>query len=181
MPGSIGRTIVRVVFASVIPCALIVAQDPGRPTPPALGCDEAHLAPFEFWVGTWEAVATDGTVVGHDSVTVVLGGCALHEVWHADGGHSGRSYTTFHRSSGRWYQTWVDNVGTFLHLEGGPVDSRAIVLAGSIVGRDGQPLRSRITWTPCRPDCGLRQRWEVSGDSGTTWLLVSDLRFRSVH
>lgn len=141
------------------------------------GCGAEHLDPFRFWVGAWDAFDTEGQLIGRDSIAVVLGGCALHETWQGGGGHAGNSYTSYRPSSGTWYQMWVDNGGTVLPLRGGPTAGGELVLEGTITGRDGQPLKSRITWTPCTPECGYRQHWEISRDDGATWQTFSDLRF----
>ena len=143
-----------------------------------VGCPPEHLADLEFWVGAWEGIDSDGRVAGRDSVAVVLDGCALHETWIGNGGHRGHSYTTYHRPSQQWHQTWVDNAGTFLHLSGGPTSAGTIRLEGTVTGRDGKPVRSRITWSRCPAGCSLTQRWEISRDDGMTWQAFSDLRYR---
>ena len=48
----------------------------------------------------------------------ILGGCALRETWSGTGGSDGTSYNAYDASRKRWHQTWVDNQGTVLVLEG---------------------------------------------------------------
>ncbi|MBJ39033.1 MAG: hypothetical protein CMD83_11300 [Gammaproteobacteria bacterium] len=74
--------------------------------------------------------------------------------------------------AGVWRQTWVDNGGGHLRLEGRFVDGR-MVLEGDTVGADGKRLRNRITWTPLE-DGRVRQLWEASSDSGANWSVSFD-------
>jgi hypothetical protein len=65
-----------------------------------------------------------------------------------------------------WHQTWVDNDGLLLLLDGGLVNGR-MVLEGQ-----GQGVRHRITWTP-NPDGTVRQFWETADASGK-WIVAFD-------
>ena len=48
-----------------------------------------------------------------------------------------------------------------------------MVLEGTGKGRDGKPVRSRITWTPLE-DGRVRQHWQLSRDDGATWTTAFD-------
>ena len=70
-----------------------------------------------------------------------------------------------------WHQTWVDNTGRLLLLEGGLSDG-AMVLEGT-TQRDGKSVRHRITWTP-RDGGTVQQVWAISQDDGATWTTAFD-------
>jgi hypothetical protein len=73
-----------------------------------------------------------------------------------------------------WHQTWVDNQGTLLLLEGG-MRSGSMVLEGQSTAADGQLTRHRISWTP-NADGSVRQHWE-STDAKGQWSTAFDGRY----
>jgi hypothetical protein len=74
----------------------------------------------------------------------------------------------------RWHQSWVDNAGLLLLLDGQLVDA-SMVLEGAGQDPDGAAIRHRITWTP-NADGRVRQLWE-STDAGGTWAVAFDGRY----
>jgi len=80
----------------------------------------------------------------------------------------------FDRTRGVWHQTWVDNQGALLTLEGGYVDDR-MVMQGETVDTAAVVTLNRVTWS--RVDGGrdrVRQFWEASTDGGSTWTVAFD-------
>ena len=111
-----------------------------------------------------------------NTITPDLNGCVLHESWQGYGGTSkGNSYNIYDRASGRWHQTWVDNSGLLLQLDGG-LENGAMVLNGSTRSAQGQETLNRITWTPFTRD-SVGQLWETSSDGGRTWSTAFDGRY----
>lgn len=145
-----------------------------QPAPPP-SCSAAEYRQFDFWVGTWDVLNPQGQRVGGNTIDTVLGGCALHEQWRSAGANAGFSYNMYDRRTGRWHQTWVDNNGLLLVLDGG-LDGTSMVLSGPGRSPQGQEIVNRITWTPLAAD-SVRQRWEVSADGGGTWRTVFDGRY----
>ena len=129
---------------------------------------------FDFWVGDWEVHNAAGKRAGENRITRIHGGCALLEEWRGTGDVTGTSLNTYDKDRGVWHQTWVDNGGTLLTLEGGFADG-VMTLRGRSV-EPGPPQKSmlqRIRWTP-QQDGRVRQLWETSSDEGTTWSLAFD-------
>ncbi len=135
---------------------------------------EAHRA-FDFWLGEWE-VTVDGERAGHNEIRRVAGGCALLESWRSAGGGSGSSVNFYDPSDGRWHQVWVASSGSRLRLAGGRRGD-AMVLSGERIGRGGDSIRDRITWTPLESGA-VRQLWEVSTDGAERWRTVFDGVYR---
>jgi hypothetical protein len=136
--------------------------------PPAVPgpCAAPEYRQFDFWLGEWEVRTPAGKLAGRNTITRMLGGCVLQERWRGARGHQGTSYNIYDASRRRWHQTWVDDEGLLLQLEGGYADGR-MVLSGEIVDSAGRPVKQRITWE--RMDGGrVRQRWDSSSD-GVTW------------
>ena len=128
--------------------------------------DEAHRQ-FDFWVGTWIVTNAQGTEVGTNRISAILGGCVLLEEWQSAGPYSGKSLNIYDAANDSWHQTWVDNGGMLLQLDGGLEDGN-MVLTGMRPGPDGSPVQHRITWEPLEGG-DVRQTWDTSGDDGQTW------------
>jgi hypothetical protein len=144
-------------------------------TTAAAPCDGAAYRQFDFWLGEWEVHKPDGTLAGTNRIEQEYGGCVLHERYVTPGGYRGESLNIYDASRTLWHQTWVDNSGLLLLLEGQLVDGR-MVLQGSGQGRSGAPVEHRITWTP-NADGSVRQLWE-STDSSGTWTVAFDGQYR---
>lgn len=129
---------------------------------------EAHRR-FDFWQGRWVVRAANGALAGHNTIRPILGECALHERYTTPTGYEGESLNVYDASRGVWHQTWVDNQGLLLRLEGG-YDTDRMVMQGPTVGADGSTRLNRITWSRVDGDPDrVRQHWEVSTDDGATW------------
>jgi hypothetical protein len=149
-----------------------IAQSAPNTKPPA--CTAAEYRQFDFWQGDWDVRDASGKIVGRNRIVSLHGGCALQENWTGAGGVSGTSLNIYDNDRKRWHQTWVDNSGGLLHLDGGVVDG-AMVLRGESIAADASSKSTlqRITWTP-QSDGRVRQLWESSSDSGKTWSVVFD-------
>ncbi len=143
-------------------------------TPPP--CQTPEHRQFDFWIGSWNVFNPQGQQVGSSSIETGNGGCSIHESYsNAAGTYTGNSYNIYDQSRGIWHQTWVDNGGLLLMIEGGLQDS-SMVLEGETTDPQGNSVLNRITWTPMVADT-VRQVWESSTDSGSTWTLLFDGRY----
>lgn len=131
----------------------------------AAACDFPEARQFDFWIGEWEVTA-NGKVAGSNTITRIVGGCALQENWIGAGGSRGTSLNYYMPDAGKWRQVWVSDQGTQLTLTGGIVDGK-MVLSGEHV-RGGAPVVDRITWEQ-QGDGSVTQDWDVSKDGGETW------------
>ncbi|HVO88757.1 MAG TPA: hypothetical protein VMV45_09455 [Casimicrobiaceae bacterium] len=136
-------------------------------------CTSPEYRQFDFWLGDWQVAGPTGKPVGRNRITAIHNGCALQEQWTGNGGSTGTSLNTYDASRKRWHQTWVDNGGNLLLLEGSFADGR-MTLSGATQRAEatGTDLQ-RITWTP-QPDGRVRQLWEASEDDGKSWKVVFD-------
>lgn len=137
---------------------------------------EAHRH-FDFWEGRWVVRTASGALAGHNTLSVILGECVLHEHYTTPSGYEGRSLNVYDASRGVWHQTWTDNQGLLLVLEGG-FEGDAMVMRGETIGTDGSTTLNRVTWS--RMDASgdrVRQHWEISTDDGRTWATSFDGRY----
>lgn len=135
-------------------------------------CSQEPFRRFDFWVGEWDVFNPRGQLAGSNTISKVYADCALREEWAGRGPHRGSSYNFYDPSTERWYQTWVDNGGNPLRLEGGLNPEGSMVLQSA----PGSTPLHRITWTPLE-DGAVRQHWEVSTDGGETWSTSFDGRY----
>ena len=131
---------------------------------------------FDFWIGRW-LVTEAGRPAGRNEITADLNGCALFESWTADDGSRGRSVNYYDRSRGRWHQSWVDDRGGVLELDG-RWGGDSMVLEGERPDPvSGIRVRHRISWTP-NADGSVRQHWQALRNSRASWETVFDGLYR---
>ena len=137
------------------------------PTPSPAPCRSPEYRQFDFWVGDWDVHTPDGKTAGVNRIERILNGCALRETWKGARGSNGTSLNSWDPGTRRWHQTWVDDDGLVLNLEGG-LRAGKMVLLGETVSPTGDRALQRITWSSIAGG-RVRQLWEKSGDGGKTW------------
>ncbi len=136
---------------------------------PLKPCTAAEFRHFDFWLGDWDvsAPASPGGM-SRNRISRINDGCTVLEQYTTPSGYVGTSLNFYDATRKVWHQTWIDNQGGALFIEGGLVGN-AMVL--STTG-DPQSVQ-RITWTPL-PDGRVRQHWESTTDAGKTWTTQFD-------
>jgi hypothetical protein len=161
-----------IVVASTIAMLPAHAADDPVPTP-GQACDATPRRQFDFWLGDWDVRDPRGKLVGRNRITRVHGGCALEEQWSGNGGVTGGSLNAWDAERSRWHQTWVDNTGGLLQLDGGWTGERMVLSGQDAPAPGASPTLQRISWEPL-PDGRVRQLWEASKDGGRTWTTAFD-------
>ncbi|HIG43430.1 MAG: hypothetical protein ABGY96_11845 [bacterium] len=121
-------------------------------------------------MGKWTAYSSEGKKLGTNHLHQVMGDCAMQENW-SSGKFKGTSYNFYDEGSKQWHQTWIDNGGGHLLLNGNMVGG-SMELSGIRTRADGKVVTDRITRTPLK-DGGVRQHWQSTLD-GETWTEVFD-------
>ena len=156
-------------YRSLALCLLVGAS--GAMAQAAPTCDAVEYRQFDFWVGEWNVHTPDGKLAGTNRIEREYDGCVLHERYDTARGYKGESLNTYDTGRKAWHQTWVDNQGTLLLLEGG-LRGASMVLEGQTVAASGQTTRHRITWTP-NSNGSVRQHWESTDEKGQ-WSTLFD-------
>jgi Tetratricopeptide repeat len=132
-------------------------------------CNTPEYRQFDFWVGDWnvESAASLGTA-SHNRISLINDGCTLREEYDTPQGYAGTSLNYYDAPRKVWHQTWIDNQGGGLLLEGG-LQGQDMVLQSA----PGAPQIQRISWTPLA-DGRVRQHWQSSTDGGRTWTTAFD-------
>ncbi|MDF2179071.1 hypothetical protein P2G88_12495 [Aliiglaciecola sp. CAU 1673] len=138
-------------------------------------CEGPEYDQFDFWLGSWQVTAK-GTLAGTNEISADLDNCVLREHYRTESGFEGRSLNIYDKSRDLWHQTWVDNQGQLLQLEG-RLEGGVMVLQGPGLSAKGEKHLHRIRWTP-NMDGTVRQHWQVSKDDGETWTDVFDGMYR---
>ncbi|MGH7655395.1 MAG: hypothetical protein ACREN6_12100 [Gemmatimonadaceae bacterium] len=146
------------------------------PRAPA-ACASAEYREFDFFVGEWNAYDVgSSTLKAHNSVSQMLDGCAVREVYRRADGYTGESFSTYDSARHRWHQSWVTNRGELLLLDGGIKDG-AMVLAGPEQPTAGTASVIRGVWKR-EANGSVRETAERTTDGGATWTVVFDIEFR---
>lgn len=134
---------------------------------------------FDFWLGEWDVVTTNGGQdAGKSKIELILGDCVVLENWTSIGsvGYEGKSYNTYNSSLKRWEQFWADNSAGMIHFYGGLKDKIMDYWADELPQPDGTKLKRHLQFIPLAPD-KVRQFSQGSTDGGKTWHVEYDFTY----
>jgi tetratricopeptide (TPR) repeat protein len=134
---------------------------------------------FDFWLGAWSVVTTQGaTPAGDSKIELILGGCVVQENWTSAGniGYSGKSYNIYNAALKRWEQYWVDNAAGNIFFYGGLKDGIMDYWTDEIPQPDGKKLKRHLQFIKINPDT-VRQFSRGSNDDGKTWFVEYDFTY----
>jgi len=130
---------------------------------------------LDFWLGDWKVVDRAGEAVGTSHVERILGGCALQETFHAQGGGEGRSLSSWNPGLRRWEHYVADAQGVPILFTGGFIEGE-LQLRADAASRRGAPQKWRLTLSRL-PFGRVRQLGETSADGGRTWTAQYDFTY----
>jgi hypothetical protein len=140
----------------------------------------AEASGFDFWIGRWEVRATDGTLIGHNTITKRDGGCSIQERWEGSGGSSGSSISFYLPSRKEWRQVWTGSSGTMFDMTG-KAGNGEMKMEGTLeYVEPNKVVAFRGTWTE-GPDGRVRQRLEEFDLIAQTWVVWFDGFYRKVE
>ncbi|HET9989004.1 MAG TPA: DUF1579 family protein [Kofleriaceae bacterium] len=176
-----------VVLATLAACAS--SPPPVTPTtvapataaPIAKVCAGPEFRQLDFWIGDWDVKihsrATPSSeqwadAVGTQHVHPILSRCALEENFTAQApvAFAGRSFSTYDGITKKWRQTWVDDTGGYIPLDGGP-EGAEFALYGPPREIQGLEFQMRMVWSQITHDA-LRWEWQRSTDAWATHTLM---------
>lgn len=121
---------------------------------------------LDFWLGRWIVTNEQGDVVGKNVITATENGRVITEKWTSSQGNTGTSFNYYHPQEQQWKQTWVDGSGGVIEYAG-EFKAGKMQYQGHMVSPQGQPVHSRMTFTPSGPE-KVEQLIEKS-DDGKVW------------
>jgi len=134
---------------------------------------------FDFWLGEWRVVTTEGeTPAGDSKIELILGDCVIQENWTSAGniGYSGKSYNIYNTALKRWEQYWVDNTGGNIFFYGGLRDGVMDYWTDEVPQPDGKKLKRHLQFIKLGP-AAIRQFSRGSTDEGKTWSVEYDFTY----
>jgi hypothetical protein len=155
-------------------CSLIAQNKP---------CNNPVYRQFDFWIGDWEAFATNGKKAGDSKISVILDSCIILEEWTgtaANNGfrYAGKSFNTYNAGTGQWQQTWVDNAAGSNEYLTGKFETDKIVFETNPFkfSKDTMAIR-KLTFFNLGKD-NVRQLGEITKNNGGEWNTEYDLEYR---
>ncbi len=155
-------------------CSLIAQNSP---------CSNPVYREFDFWIGDWEAFATNGKKAGDSKISVILDSCIILEEWTstaANNGfrYAGKSFNTYNASTGQWQQTWVDNAAASTEYLMGKFETDKIIFETNPFkfSKDTTAIR-KLTFFNLGKD-KVRQLGEITKNNGQAWITEYDLEYR---
>jgi hypothetical protein len=128
---------------------------------------------FDFWIGEWLPKNAQGVTVGTSSIQLILGSCVIFENWNTPIS-SGKSFSNYNATDGKWHQTWVDDKGTLAYYKGGLVGGKMVLDSDRVV--NGKKTIARMTFSKLETG-DVRQHGENSSDDGKTWTTSFDFTY----
>lgn len=113
---------------------------------------------FDFWIGAWSWAAPNA-FPGTEDVTRDTNGCVLRELFTDRNGARGRSISFRSPQTGKWHQTYVDNLGGRIVFEGS--------LIGGAMTLQSSPTE-RTRWIPADANT-IRVEFQSTTDGGQSW------------
>jgi hypothetical protein len=143
----------------------------------SMPCADPTHRQFDFWVGDWDVfeVERPTVIVAHARVELILDACVLHEVYEGVDGHKGESFSIYDVTRNTWHQSWVNDSGYLLTIEG-RLGDKAMILEGIDHLPDGKLRQVRGAWSS--NGLGAHEVAWRSTDGGVTWVPWFDLSFR---
>ena len=163
-------------IATAIACMLAGPCTSGAQAAAPAPCAGPEAMQFDFWIGDWDVSSPDGKPAGTNRIERLYG-CVLHESWSGSNGKVlGQSLNRWDADRGVWHQTWVDNQGGLLLLEGRFAEGAMTLDDATVPGRKDPNALNRVRWS-VNADGSVRQLWSASGDGGKTWKVVFDGKY----
>ena len=131
-------------------------------------CTEAEYKQFDFWLGEWQVTNPENDQISESKISKILGGCVLLEEYKTPSGFQGKSLNIYNKQQKTWHQSWTDNSGLLLQLNGGLVNG-AMILEGAITDDKGK----KLSWSLLENN-NVRQHWQQSVDAGSSWVTLFD-------
>lgn len=155
-----------------LPPVLSMVQTPAPP---------AESRQFDFWIGEWTCTGEsyDGNgkaqpTAAENTIRRTHDGHVIQEDFRMPG-LQGLSVSVYDAKAGLWKQTWVDNQGGYIDLQGGFKDGRMVL---QTLPKPKAPAAfNRMVFRDIAKD-SFDWDWEASADGGKTWTLSWHLHYR---
>ena len=138
---------------------------------------DPHAREFDFWAGDWDVYATGTkTLVGHNAVQIISGGCALLENWTSTAS-TGKSINYIDPVTNKWKQVWAGSYTAGIQeFVNGEYKDSAMRFEFETRDAQGHRIIGRFIFYNEGP-AQVRQSNETSADDGKTWTTSYDFTY----
>lgn len=163
--------IVAALLSPILACTQSASKSESKP-------EEA----MDFWVGEWSCKGKSRNAPGKDEWTATTAknsikrefkGRVIQENF-SMAGFEGKSWTVWNPNRKIFQQTWVDDSGSYIALEGG-LDGDKVVL-NQLLGPMA-PFKMRMVFQNFTSN-GFQWLWQRSTDEGKTWETQWELNYK---
>jgi hypothetical protein len=129
---------------------------------------------FDFWLGDWDAVWFEKDSLkayGENHLTREFNGYVIHEDFKIHSGNSagfvGGSWSMYDKNKQKWFQTWVDNSGSYMTFEA-KLEGPNRIFERSTINKKGIAVIQRMVFKNITKN-SFTWDWESSVDNGKSW------------
>lgn len=130
---------------------------------------------FDFWLGEWDLYWND-SLKGTNTITKEHNGLVIHESFTDNKtGYKGESWSMYVAKDKKWKQTWVDNGGSYLALEGMYTKTGMVLFSNQV--KEGKKIRFRMRFLNIREN-SFDWEWSSSTDVEKTWKVLWAIQYK---
>ena len=128
---------------------------------------------FDFWVGNWNLYWND-SLKGNNIINKIMDDKIIQENFSSlDNSFIGKSWTVYDSTNGIWKQTWVDNNGAYIVLNGGEEADGVALYTEEKTKKTGEKYYMRMIFKNIHKE-GFDWLWQSSPDKikwNTLWAI----------
>lgn len=133
-------------------------------------CSAPESSQFDFWVGDWNLTYND-SLHSTNKIDHEFDGCVIHEhFFDPNQKYKGESWSVFNPNTKMWQQTWVDNQGAYIALNGKFENSEMLLFTEPHALKAGGTGINKMRYYNIT-DKSFDWNWEQSTDNGKTWTI----------
>jgi len=131
-------------------------------------CTAPEASEFDFWVGNWDLYSAD-TLTGTNTIYKIMDGCTVQENFESKkASYSGKSWSMYSPQLKQWQQTWVDNQGGYIVLNGKFENGAMTLTTAAQKLPNGKEQVYRMVYHNISKD-SFDWDWESTTDNGASW------------
>jgi hypothetical protein len=139
--------------------------------------DSTEASKFDFWVGEWDLSWSD-TLKGSNSIKKEMNAKVIHENFNdPNTGFYGQSWSVYNPKMKVWQQTWVDNQGGYIVLNGNYENNKMILSTEEKTLASGKKVINRMIFYNITKE-SFDWNWENSEDGGLNWKLNWKIHYK---
>jgi len=130
---------------------------------------------FDFWLGEWDLYWND-SLKGTNTITKEHNGLVIHEVFSdSKTGFKGESWSVYVAKDKKWKQTWVDDSGSYIHLEGMYTKTGMVLFSDDV--KKGKRVKYCMRFTNIK-DNSFDWEWSSMTEGEKDWKILWAIQYK---